>query len=99
MELGHESLHLLCVPLKSGGWRVLFPDVPACRAEADSLEVAIARADRALARYAVALNGNRPNIPLPCDLSEIVSDERWTSEQGVDWSTAIITMMPLRMHS
>lgn len=86
----------ICVPLESGGWRVLFPDVPGCRAEADSLEAAIARASGALTQYAVALNGNKPNIPLPCDLSEIVSDGHWTSTHGVDWSTAIVTMMPLR---
>jgi predicted RNase H-like HicB family nuclease len=89
----------VCVPLKSGGWRVLFPDVPPCRAEADNLEAAIARASVALTRYAVALNGNKPNIPLPCDLSEIVSDGHWTSRKGVDWATVIVTMMPLRTPS
>ena len=86
----------ICVPLESGRWRVLFPDVPACQAEADNLDAAIMRANGALTQSAVALNGNKPNIPLPCDLKEIVSDGHWASTRGVDWSTAIVTMMPLR---
>jgi predicted RNase H-like HicB family nuclease len=89
----------ICVPLESGRWRVLFPDVPACEAEADSLEDAIVSAGGALTQYAVALNGDKPGIPLPCDLSEIRSDGNWTSTYGVDWSTAVATMTPLRAPS
>lgn len=65
----------ICVPLESGRWRVLFPDVPACEAEAYSLDKAITHAGQALTQYAIALNGNRPGIPLPCDLSQIKSDD------------------------
>jgi predicted RNase H-like HicB family nuclease len=86
----------ICVPLESGRWRVLFPDVPACEAEADGLEEAMVRASDALTQYAVALNGNKPGIPLPCDLSEIRLDENWASTRGVDWSKAVVTMIPLR---
>ena len=86
----------ICVPLEAGGWRVLFPDLPDCRAEANDLDAAIARASGALTQYAVALNGNKPNIPLPRDLREIVSDGNWMATHGVDWSKAVVTMMPLR---
>ena len=86
----------ICVPLASGRWRVLFPDVPSCEAEADSLEEAMMRAGDALTQHAVALNGNKPGIPLPCDLSEIRLNGNWASTYGVDWSTAVVTMMPLR---
>jgi predicted RNase H-like HicB family nuclease len=86
----------ICVPLASGRWRVLLPDVPGCEAEADSLEEAMMRAGDALTQHAVALNGNKPGIPLPCDLSEIRLNGNWASTHGVDWSTAVVTMMPLR---
>lgn len=86
----------VCVPLEAGRWRVLLPDVPGCEAEGDSLEEAMMRAGDALTQHAVALNGNKPAIPLPCDLSEIWFDGNWTSAHGVDWSTAVVTMMPLR---
>jgi predicted RNase H-like HicB family nuclease len=86
----------ICVPLESGRWRVFFPDVPACEAEAYSLTEAITHASNALTQYAVALNGNKPGIPLPCDLSEIRFDGNWTSTHGVDWSAAVVTMIPLR---
>jgi len=86
----------ICVPLESRRWRVLFPDLPACEAEADSLEEAMVRASNALTQYAVALNGNKPGIPLPCDLSEIRLNGNWASTHGVDWSKAVVTMIPLR---
>lgn len=57
---------------------------------------AMMRAGDALTQYAVALNGNKPGIPLPCDLSEIRLNGNWASTHGVDWSTAVVTMMPLR---
>lgn len=86
----------VCVPLASGRWRASFPDVAGCEAEAQSLEDAINEAAHALTQYAVALNGNKPGIPLPRDLTEIRSDDNWTSTHGVDWSAAIVTMIPLR---
>ena len=58
----------VCVPLEAGRWRVSLPDVPGCEAEGDSLEEAMMRAGDALTQHAVALNGNKPAIPLPCDL-------------------------------
>jgi predicted RNase H-like HicB family nuclease len=87
----------ICVPLASGRWRASFPDVAGCDAEADSLEEAIEQAAGALTQYAVALNGEKPGIPLPRDLSEIRSDDYWTSTHGVDWSAAVVTMIPLRL--
>ena len=86
----------VCVPLASGRWRASFPDVAGCEAEAPSLEEAINYAAHALTQYAVALNGNKPGIPMPRDLSEIRSDDNWTSTHGVDWSAAVVTMIPLR---
>lgn len=86
----------VCVPLASGRWRASFPDVAGCEAEAHSLGEAINHATHALTQYAVALNGNKPGIPLPRDLSEIRSDDNWTSTNGVDWSAAVVTMIPLR---
>jgi predicted RNase H-like HicB family nuclease len=86
----------VCVPLASGQWRAFFPDVAGCDAEAESLQEAIAHAADALTQYAVALNGNEPGLPLPRDLSEIRSDGNWASTHGVDWSAAVVTMIPLR---
>ena len=87
----------VCVPLASGQWRVSFPDVTGCEVEANSLEEAITHAADALTQYAVALNGNKPGIPLPRDLSEIRSEDNWISTHGVDWSAAVVTMIPLRL--
>lgn len=86
----------VCVPSPSGQWRACFPDVAGCDAEADSLQGAIAYATDSLTQHAVALNGNASGIPLPRDFSEIRSDNNWTSTHEVDWSAAVVTMIPLR---
>jgi hypothetical protein len=97
-EQGATMKHYIavCVPLASGRWRVSFPDVASREAEAQCLEEAIHEAAYALTQYAVALNGNKPGIPLPRDLTEIRSDDTWASTHGIDWSTAVVTMIPLR---
>jgi len=45
------------LPLESGGWRALVPDVPDCEAEAASLDIAVLHVFTALAHAAVGLNG------------------------------------------
>jgi|SoiMetStandDraft_5_1073268.scaffolds.fasta_scaffold66375_2 predicted RNase H-like HicB family nuclease len=81
------------VPLEQGGWRALFPDVPYCEVEEESLDLAIFRAAHALAE--VKQSSDRP-LPLPRDLSVIRADVDWASSRKVDWSCSVVTMIPLR---
>ena len=81
------------MPLETGGWRALFPDVPYCEVEEESLDMAIFRAAHALAE--VQQSSDRP-FPPPRDLSAIRSDVDWASGQKVDWSRSVVTMIPLR---
>ena len=81
------------VPLDAGGWRALFPDVPQCRIERDSLDRTILSAASELARFK-SENGH-PLSP-PRSLVEIRSDTAWAEDTQVDWSKSIVTMIPLR---
>jgi hypothetical protein len=80
------------VPLETGGWRALFPDVPYCEVEEDSLDLAIFQAAYALAQ--VKASSDKP-IPPPRDLADIRTDIDWASARQVDWSRSVVTMIPL----
>jgi hypothetical protein len=81
------------VPLEKGGWRALFPDIPYCEVEEDSLDLAIFRAPHALAE--AQQSSDRP-FPPPRDLSAIRLDMEWATARKVDWSRSVVTMIPLR---
>jgi hypothetical protein len=81
------------VPLETGGWRALFPDVPCCEVEEESLDMAIFRAAHALT--CVEQSSDKP-IPPPRDLAAIRLDNDWALARNVDWSRSVVTMIPLR---
>lgn len=84
------------VPLEAGGWRGLFPDVPACEANGPSLDLAVSHAASVLMQHAGALNGRSACVlPPPRDLTAIKDDAGWASAHTVDWSTAVVTMIRL----
>jgi predicted RNase H-like HicB family nuclease len=83
------------VPLDAGGWRGLFPDVPACEADGASLDLAVSHAASALMQHVSALNGHADEPALPRDLTAIKDDTEWASAHAIDWSTAVVTMIRL----
>ncbi len=86
------------MPRNSGGWRALFPDIPDCEVEGDSLDATMLRAAGALTEYVQNRYGDGP--PLPRELIDIKADDQWASSHAVDWTKAVVTMVPLRgLHS
>ena len=73
------------MPLAAGGWRGLFPDVPGCEAGGASLDLAVSHAASALAQHA--------DLHAPRDLTEIRTDAAWVSDNAVDWTAAVVTMI------
>lgn len=82
----------LLIPSSVGEWRVLFPDVPECRAHGYTVDDATFAATTALSRC-LAENGHLPSLPR--DLAEIERDEEWLSRNNVDLHEAIVTMISL----
>jgi hypothetical protein len=78
------------VPLAAGGWRGLFPDVPGCEATGPSLDLAVSHAASALAHRAGESNGNHR---APRDLTAVRNDAGWASDNAIDWSAAVVTMI------
>ena len=87
----------VCLPSTSGGWRAFFPDIPDCEVAAPSLDRAVFRAANALADHTVSLNGSAVDIlPVPRDLTAIKADKVWSAAHAVNWSNAVITLIPQR---
>jgi predicted RNase H-like HicB family nuclease len=84
----------LLVPMATGGWRALFPDIPACEVQGDSLDLAVFRAAGALSECVERQYGDIP--PSPRELNDIKADDRWAAAHAVDWSKVVVTMVPLR---
>lgn len=82
------------MPRNAGGWRALFPDIPDCEVEGDSLDATVLRAAGALTEYVEHRYSDGP--PSPRELNEIKADDHWASAHEIDWSKAVVTMVPLR---
>ena len=90
-----EALHryiAVTVPHAEDGWQAHFPDLPGCRAGAQDIEMAIARASNAASELVgkLLLNGGAPT---PRTLEEIRVDEAWAAEQSIDWTKALISVV------
>jgi predicted RNase H-like HicB family nuclease len=81
------------MPLSAGGWRALFPDIPDCEVEGDSLDATMLRAAGALSEC--VHNRHCDGLPSPRELIEIKADDQWVATHAVDWTKAVVTMVPL----
>ena len=74
-----------------GEWRVVFPDLPGCEARGFSLDDARFAAVSALAQR---VHGSE-SLPEPMDLAAIERSEDWLSQNSIDLSRAVISIVPL----
>jgi len=81
------------VSVEAGGWTAMFPDIPECLVDGPTLDLTVFRAANALAEVNQLSNGS---IPAPRDLAAIRADGEWAWTRGIDWSHAIVAMIPLR---
>jgi predicted RNase H-like HicB family nuclease len=86
------------VPQPGGGWRAHFPDFPGCRADGPSVEIAIANARRAVADVVGQPLHEGITVPRPRSYEELRPDNEWAAERGIDWSTAVISLVPIEEH-
>jgi predicted RNase H-like HicB family nuclease len=81
----------ILVAAQSGGWRVLFPDVPECQAHGHGL-ANIKRAAAASLTHYSETEGIK--LRLPRTLEEIERDEEWLTRNNIDFDKAIVTIVP-----
>lgn len=73
---------------ENGGYTVIFPDLPGCITEGDSLSEAMVMAKEALELHMYCLEGDKEGIPVP------TAPERITLNKG-EFITLIEAYMPL----
>ena len=66
----------------------------ALEVEGDSLDATVLRAAGALTECVHSRYG--AGAPSPRELIEIKADNQWASSHAVDWTKAVVTMVPLR---
>jgi hypothetical protein len=74
---------VVLVPKNEGGWRAHFPD----------LETSIDNAAGAAAEMTSGLRRQGAPLPSPRSYEEVRADDGWASERGIDWSTAVISLV------
>jgi predicted RNase H-like HicB family nuclease len=85
------------VPQPGGGWRAHFPDFPGCRAEGPLVEIAIANASRAATTLIAELNSKSMSVPAPRSFEDVRADDAWAAERSVDWTTAVVSLVPINV--
>jgi predicted RNase H-like HicB family nuclease len=81
----------ILVAAQSGGWRVLFPDVPECQAHGHGLANIKRAAAASLTHYSET---EGITLRLPRTLEEIERDEEWLTRNNIDFDKAIVTIVP-----
>lgn len=84
------------VPERGGGWAVLFPDIPGCASQGETLDEAIAMASDALAGHLAVARDYGDPIPMPRSVDDIRADEAWRSENKVQWNKAMVAPILVR---
>jgi hypothetical protein len=80
----------ILAPSETGKWRVLIPDAPECEAIGNSSDGAVLEAILKV-RQRVRPNDCAP----PRDLLAIATDPAWMSRSDIDFSKAVVTLIPL----
>lgn len=86
--------YVVVLTLRPGnGWRAHFPDFPVCRAEGTRVEMAIDNAAQAMSEMIDGLHSQGAIVPPPRSYEDVRGDSAWAVEHGIDWSTAVITLV------
>jgi len=81
------------VPEQSGGWSVLFPDLPGCATHGPSVHEAITAASGVASAWLAATRKSGDPTPAPRSYEDIRADEAWALDRGIDWSTAVVSLV------
>lgn len=89
------SKHYVVVlaPQRGGGWRAHFPDFPGCRAEGVLVNEAIESAAHEVRRQIDQIRSSKKTIPSPRSYEEVRANDLWAQERGIDWATAVISLV------
>jgi hypothetical protein len=80
---------VVLAPQSGGGWCAHFPDFPGCRAMGDRIEVAIENSSREVVSRLELVH----DMPSPKSQDEVRANAAWARQRGIDWSTAVVSLV------
>jgi predicted RNase H-like HicB family nuclease len=89
----------ILVPEGAGGWTVLFPDLPGCATHGGTVKEAQWMAAEAADLHITTMRELGQLIPAARDLEGVRADTSWATENQIDWSKVVISMIKLDWRS
>jgi predicted RNase H-like HicB family nuclease len=83
----------ILVPEQSGGWAVIFPDLPGCATHGPTVHEAITAASGVASTWLAATRASGETMPALLSYEDIRSDGAWALDCRIDWSTAVISLV------
>jgi hypothetical protein len=78
-------------------WRAHLPDFPTCGADGGLVESSLAGARAAASQAAGQLVAQGVSLPTRRSYEAIRSHSAWATERGVDWNSAVICVVDLKI--
>ncbi len=82
---------VVLTPQPGGGWCAHFPDFPGCRAMGDRMDVAIENSCREVVSRLERVH----DAPTPRSQEDVCADHAWARKRSIDWSTAVVSLVPI----
>lgn len=83
----------ILVPESSGGWSVLFPDLPGCATHGATVREAQAMAAEAADLHLASMHESGLEIPVARSLEAVRADTDWAQGRGIDWSEVVVSII------
>jgi predicted RNase H-like HicB family nuclease len=83
----------ILVPEETGGWTVLFPDLPGCATHGATVHEAQLMAAEAAGLHLETMRDNGMEIPPARILEAIRDDAEWAEGRDLDWSKVVISVI------
>ena len=89
----------ILMPEETGGWTVLFPDLPGCATHGATVQEAQRMAAETADIHLATMCGSGMEIPLPRSLEAVRDDAEWAAGRGIDWSKVVISLVSAKLSS
>ena len=83
----------ILVPEDTGGWTVLFPDMPGCATHGSTVQEAQWMAAEAADLHLTTMRESGMDAPPPRSLETVRGDAECADGRGIDWSKVVVSLI------
>ena len=96
-QVDHHYIAIL-VPERAGQWTVLFPDLPGCATQGETILEAQWMATEAAELHLETKRLDGQEIPTARSLEAVRADAAWAEAFQIDWAKVVISMIRPHLH-